>query len=445
MTTKKKPLLQLDQRIPPHSVEAEQGVIGSMLVDAKNTIPFVLEKIMLEDFYVPAHQILFTAINEMYENGKTIDLITFTQHLRDNDKLDEIGGDAFVAHLITFVPTSANVKYYVEIVKDKRTLRDIIQVATEGVRQAHEEQQDAKGLLATTQVKLAEIVPFNLVKRKTVPDYLAEKMEAMENGEPDQDILITRFTELDRLCPIKKGDMPCIFSTRKMGKSTLALSIMENVCIATKGTGIYFSLEDRTSKVVDRLLAGVSRIPINKHHVKHLSQAEIETCLAAVKKICLANFIVHDDIYEIHAIVARAKKDILDNPNTVLIAVDYCQLVKVYGKKNASREQDVASISRNLRMLALETGIPVIVVSQENSDGATRESKSIEADSTHGLRVTNIEDEVEEKIEQNKKRIQIPFQRNGESNIFFDLQFNGAIARFENLAQLEIIKNGAKK
>src|SRR5205814_8134534 len=135
------------RRRPPHSVEAEQGVLGSMLISPRDTIAECVEKINEEYFYVPAHQTIYNVLVELWNTGQAIDLITFTQVLRDRNLLESVGGAAFVTGLFTFVPTAANVQYYLDIVRDKYILRGIISAATESVRRAYEEQDEVNNLL----------------------------------------------------------------------------------------------------------------------------------------------------------------------------------------------------------------------------------------------------------------------------------------------------------
>src|SRR6266513_995045 len=134
-------------RTPPHSAEAEQGVLGSMLISPRDTIGECVEKINEEYFYIPAHQTIYTVLVELWNAGQAIDLITFTQVLRDRNLLEGVGGAAFVTSLFTFVPTAANIEYYIEIVRDKYILRSIIAAATESVRRAYEEQDEVNNLL----------------------------------------------------------------------------------------------------------------------------------------------------------------------------------------------------------------------------------------------------------------------------------------------------------
>ncbi|HEY4638634.1 MAG TPA: DnaB-like helicase N-terminal domain-containing protein, partial [Candidatus Udaeobacter sp.] len=144
-------------RTPPHSVEAEQGVLGSMLISPRETIAECVEKISEEYFYVPAHRTIYEVLVDLWNTRQGIDLITFTQVLRDRNLLDSVGGPGFVTNLFTFVPTAANVQYYLEIVRDKYILQQIISAATESVRRAYEEQEDVESLLDEVEQKIFDV------------------------------------------------------------------------------------------------------------------------------------------------------------------------------------------------------------------------------------------------------------------------------------------------
>src|SRR6266705_1618459 len=168
-------------RTPPHSVEAEQGVLGSMLISPRDTIGECVEKINEEYFYVPAHETIYTVLVELWNAGQAIDLITFTQVLRDRNLLESVGGAAFVTSLFTFVPTAANVGYYLEIVRDKYILRQIISAATESVRRAYEEQDEVNNLLDEVEQRIFAVGDDRFKGQMlSMKDQVMEAIEAIE-------------------------------------------------------------------------------------------------------------------------------------------------------------------------------------------------------------------------------------------------------------------------
>lgn len=396
-----------------------------MLKDSK-LISEISGKLTDEDFYIPAHQTTFNELVSVWESKTPIDLITFTEHMRNKKILDIVGGVAFITSLFTFVPCADNHAYYTDIVKSKAVQREIIATCQLAIHKAHEEQHDVKGLLAEAQLNLASIKYGEKAKRKTLHEHVLDKIDRMQSGEPDQDVILTKFKELDRISPLRAGDMPVISGKKKSGKSIFALSILENICISQERPGLYFSLEDRVPKVVDRIFAGVSRIPMHRHHVKNMSEIEIAASTKAAEKISKARLIIRDDVFDLTQIIGEAKKALVEFPDLAVIVVDYGQLVRVSVKKGDSREREVATVSRAFRLFSMETGVPIIVLSQENSAGNTRESTALEQDCTALLRIKESEGDPKKRI------IEIPFQRNGPSGEFFPICFLGEIARAEN-------------
>jgi replicative DNA helicase len=414
----------------PFSQDAEMGILGSILLSKPSIRAEIFTNLEEEDFHLPQHKVLFTEMKTMQEAGKKVDLILFTEFISSRGKLDEIGGAPYVTEIFTFVPSASNWKYYLEILKDKSLMRKLIErsVKTIDYATAKTEFFTLDDVLNRTQVAFGKMKKWNSEPPKTLMDHVHEKMERMQSGEPDEDLIPSGIIDLDAVSPIRKGDMPIIKAKRKAGKSILALSVLENICITHKKTGVYFSLEDRTSKVVDRIMAGVSRIPMNKHHVKKLSKEEIDRVGKAVLKISESRLIVYDDAFDLSTILNKSLKASIDYPDLAIIVVDYAQLIRVEVKKNDSREREVATISRALRLLAMETGVPIILISQVNSDGETRESRALEQDCTASWHLMQDDDPA-------IRKIHVEFQRNGESDVYVPVRFMGEVARVENLTK----------
>src|SRR2546421_1471879 len=190
-------------RTPPHSVEAEQGVLGSMLISPRETIAECVEKINEEYFYVPAHRTIYNVLVDLWNTGQGIDLITFTQVLRDRNLLDTVGGPSFVTSLFTFVPTAANVGYYLEIVRDKYILREIISACTEGARRSYEEQDEVDDLLDEVEQRIFTVGEDRFKGQAlTMKDQVMEAIEAIEKLWEQKGSLTglaTGFTEFDRM------------------------------------------------------------------------------------------------------------------------------------------------------------------------------------------------------------------------------------------------------
>lgn len=413
----------------PHSLEAEEGTLGSMIKSPQIAIPLCVEKISEDYFYVPANKATWTELVAMWGEGGAIDLITFTQRLRDKNVLEAIGGAAFVTHLFTFCPTADNIAHYLEIVRDKYILRQLIALGNEASQRATKEQGEVNALVDDIAIKVAAIGNDRFkVKRRTLKEHVEDKLERMQTGEPDADIIPTKILELDRLSPLRKGAMPVIKGKTKNGKSTLGLTIMENICISQGRPGLIFSLEERIPAIIDRIFAGISRIPSHRHHVKKMLPEEIDKAAHYAAKIGDSDIIIYDDIFDLIPMIAMAKKVLAEHPDLAVIMVDYLQLVRTVSKKSDTREREVADISRSWRLFAMETGVPVILISQENEQGSTRESRAVEQDCTALLKVSL--DPISKEA-----KVFIEFQRSGPSQEGFVMRFLGDLCRMENPAR----------
>ena len=236
-------------RTPPHSVEAEQGVLGSMLISPRETIAECVEKINEEYFYVPAHRTIYEVLVDLWNAGQAIDLITFTQVLRDRNLLDSVGGAALVTNLFTFVPTAANVQYYLEFVRDKYILRQIISAATESVRRAYEEQDEVNNLLDEVEQKI-----FAVGEDRFKGQMLSMKEQVMSTLESIEKLfenkgaitgIATGFRDLDKLTSgLHRSEMIVIAARPSMGKTALAMNIAEHAAVDGKASRGDFQLGD---------------------------------------------------------------------------------------------------------------------------------------------------------------------------------------------------------
>src|SRR6266478_763173 len=236
-------------RTPPHSVDAEQGVLGSMLISPRETIAECVEKINDEHFYVPAHRTIYNVLVDLWNASQAIDLITFTQVLRDRHLLDSVGGAAFVTSLFTFVPTAANVGYYLDIVRDKYILREIISAATESVRRACEEQDEVNNLLDEVEQRIFAVGEDRfkgqmLSMKEQVMEALEtiEKLSATQGGNITG--ISTGFPDLDSMTSgLHEAEMIVIAGRPSMGKTAFVMNIAEHIAIHEKLPVAIFSLE----------------------------------------------------------------------------------------------------------------------------------------------------------------------------------------------------------
>src|SRR5438132_1752681 len=384
-------------RSPPHSLEAEQGVLGSMLISPRETISECVEKINEEYFYVPAHQTIYNLLVDLWNAGQAIDLITFTQVLRDRNLLQSVGGAAFVTSLFTFVPTAANVQYYLDIVRDKYILREIITAATESVRRAYEEQDEVNNLLDEVEQRI-----FAVGEDRFKGEMLSMKEQVMSTLESIEKLfenkgaitgVSTGFRDLDKLTSgLHSSEMIVIAARPSMGKTALAMNIAEHAAIQLKLPVAIFSLEMSAQQLVQRMLCSRARVNLAKTRDGFLSEADFPKLTNAASKLAEAKIFI-DDTASLTILELRAKARRLKAQQDVqLIIVDYLQLLRSTSRRaQDNRQLEISEISAGLKGLAKELKIPIIVVAQlnRNPDIRTggkprlsdlRESGSIEQD-----------------------------------------------------------------
>src|SRR6266487_902006 len=365
-------------RTPPNSVEAEQGVLGSMLISPRDTIAECVEKINEEYFYVPAHQTIYTVLVELWNAGQAIDLITFTQVLRDRNLLESLGGAAFITGLFTFVPTAANVQYYLDIVRDKYILREIIAAATESVRRAYEEQDEVNNLLDEVEQRIFAVGEDRFKGQMlTMKDQVMEAIESIEKlYERKGGItgISTGFVEFDRMTSGMHGaEMIVIAARPSMGKTALVMNIAEHVAVQEKLPVGVFSLEMSSQQLVQRLLCSRARVNLQKVRDGFLAERDFPSLTAAASKLAEAKIFI-DDSAGLSILELRAKARRLKAQQDIqLIVVDYLQLLRSTTRRaQDNRQLEISEISAGLKGLAKELKIPIIVVAQLNRQPEAR-------------------------------------------------------------------------
>lgn len=421
-------------RILPQSPDSERGVLSSFLLSPVAVGAMCAEKrISAGHFASPMHGEIFSHLHEMWTANMPVDFITLTQRLRDKGTLDSCGGAAFVTELFTALPTAANCSQYLETVEEKRILREIIQICHEHAELGFAPQDAPRALLEALAARVTAIAAPASNRTMTFKQALTDKLNRMQNGEPMNEYVWTGLSRLDKESPMRLGEMPLISGERKSGKSILALSIARHV--SKFGPVLYFSLEDPIAKVTDRLVAAESSIPMARDRIEALHEGDMPRLERAMRDLRDAPFIIRDDCYDLSSILAVSRQQKAINPDLKLIVVDYGQLVRAVVSKGANREQEMAAVSRGLRLLSMELSVAVIVLVQLNKEGDTRESKAWEQDCTAMWKlVTPPEDD---EYRNSYRILTIPFQRNGESGIGFKVAFIGQVARVENHAEKE--------
>ncbi len=431
-----------------------------MLISPQEKIAEVVEKINENYFYIPAHQTIYSALVDLWNNKQGIDLITFTQVLRDRNLLETVGGAAFITNLFTFVPTAANVSYYLDIVRDKYILRQIIAACTEGARRSYEEQDEVDNLLDEVEQKIYAVGEDRFKGESlTMKEQVMEAIETINKLWEQKGSLTglsTGFIEFDRMTSgLHDAEMVVIAARPSMGKTAFVMNIAEHVAVHDKKPVAVFSLEMSSQQLVQRMLCSRARVNLRKARDGFLADSDFDKIASAAGKLAEANIYI-DDTPGLTILELRAKARRLKSRHDVsLIIVDYLQLLRSTSRRGQENRQiEISEISAGIKGLAKELKIPILVAAQlnrnpENRTGDSkgrprlsdlRESGSIEQDADLvGLLVRQeyYADTDEEKDEtEGKADLIIAKQRNGPTGDV-PLTFIKEFTRFEDRAREE--------
>ncbi len=360
----------------PHSLEAEMSVLGAMLLE-KDVIPRVIEKLDAESFYHNGHRLLFDAVVSLADSGTPVDMVTLTEALRREGKLEKTGGAAYLSSLFEILPTTAHLDSYLDIVREKALLRALGNAATDIVASCHRPQALAEQVLDEAEKRIFELTQRRL-KSTVVPISVLvhramEQVESLQRSAGMLTGVSTGFRDLDSMtCGLQKSDLVVLAARPSMGKTALALNIAEHAAISHKVPVAIFSLEMAREQLVMRLLC--SHAGVNAQSVRQgfLSQQGIEKLVHGCGSLSEAPLYI-DDSPGMSNLEIRAKARILKAKHDIgLVIIDYLQLMHVSGNRPDSRQQEVSDISRSLKALARELEVPVLVLSQLNREAENR-------------------------------------------------------------------------
>ena len=442
------PELTTLERLPPQNLDAEQAVLGSMLLEEE---AIVQAAELLEDtaFYKDTHRKIFATLLALYKASVPVDLVTVTEELKKRNLIDEIGGPSYLATLTSLVPTAANIEHYCRIVKQKAILRELIRASTHIAAECYDEVQDPDQLLDRAEALIFEIATKKLkrdaVAMKDIIKSSIEMIDALYQRKGMITGLPTGFLELDQqLAGLQSADLIVVAGRPAMGKSSFTLCVAEHVALAQKQGVAIFSLEMSKENLVQRLLCSHARI--NAHSVRSgmLSTSDWPTLTKAAGKLSEAPIFV-DDSPSLSVLELRAKARRLKGRHDIsLIILDYLQLMQESAYAE-NRQQEISVISRNLKALARELNVPLIAVSQlsrapERRESFRprlsdlRESGAIEQDADVVLML--FREDYYNLTEENKglAEVIIAKQRNGPTGTV-KLAFIAEYTRFETLAQ----------
>lgn len=361
-------------RPPPHSPECEMGILGCVLISPKECMAEVISRFKAGgvEFYDLRHQTIWNAMVEMYDVGTAIDVITLQQELKNKEMLEQVGGIIYISSLQDSVPSSANLKYYLDFVMEKYHLRRTIQVCTEAVGRVYDYEGEVDQLLDEVSRDIMKVTESReQVGMKGIKDLVASGMTAIENFSQSQGALTgvaTGYSDLDKMTKgLQPGEMIVIAARPSMGKTSLAMNIAENVALDQKLPVGVFSLEMTGEALVFRMICSRARVNVRNVTDGFLAERDYPKITNAAGKIAGAPLYI-DDTAALSLLQLRAKsRRMVEMYGIKLIVIDYLQLLHIQGRRE-SRQQEVADISKGIKALAKELGIPIIVLSQLNRD-----------------------------------------------------------------------------
>ena len=358
----------LMKRVMPNSLEAEQSVIGSMIMD-REAIIAASEILLKEDFYHQQYGVLFEAMVELFNEGQPADLVTLQNRLKEKDVPPEVSSLEYVRDLVAAVPTSANVKYYAQIVKEKAVLRKLIKVTENIENECYLGKESLEVILEDTEKKVFELLQNrgggDYVPNKQVVIKTLEKIELASKTKGNVTGIATGFVDLDyKMAGLQPSDLILVAARPSMGKTAFVLNIAQYVAFHSNLTAAIFSLEMSKEQLVNRMFSLESRVDAQVLRSGNLADSDWEKLIEAAGVIGASNLIIDDTPgISISELRSKCRKYKLEH-DLKLVIIDYLQLMSGSGRSTDSRQQEISDISRSLKALARELNVPVIALSQ---------------------------------------------------------------------------------
>jgi replicative DNA helicase len=446
--------LPLDQlKLPPHSLEAEQSVLGGLMLD-NEAADRIGDAVRADDFYSDAHRIVYRHITQLIADGKPADVVTVSEALSSTKKLDYVGGLAYLGALAQNVPTAANIRHYANIVRERSILRQLAATATEIAESAFNPLgRNAMAVLDEAGAKVLHIAEQgsrggqNFQKVGELLVNVVERIETLYNRDDPSDVtgVPTGFTDLDRMTAgLQEGDLIIIAGRPSMGKTSLALNIGEHVALDTKKAVAVFSMEMGATQLALRMIGSVGRLDQHKLRTGRLAPDDWDKLSSALGRLNEAPILI-DETPALNAIEvrSRARRVAKQYGNLGLVIVDYLQLMQA-SSQGENRATELSEISRSMKALAKELRVPVVALSQLNRSleqrtdkrpvmSDLRESGALEQDADVILFIYRDEVYNPESKDKGTAEIIISKQRNGPTGTV-RVTFLGEYTRFENHA-----------
>ena len=439
----------LVKRVLPHSVEAEQSVIGSMLMD-RDAIIAASEIVVADDFYQRQYGIMFDTMVELFNEGKPVDLVTLQDRLKEKDVPPEVCSLDFVRDILATVPTSANVRSYATIVHEKAVLRRLIKINEEIANNCYSGKDSLEVILADTEKQI-----FNLLESRASGDFVPirqvalnvlDKIEQATRSKSTVTGLPTGFIDLDyRMSGLQPSDLILIAARPSMGKTAFVLSMAKNIAVNFRNPVALFSLEMSNVQLVNRLMSMESNVDSQKLRTGTLTDADWDAVVEGIGTIGSSKLVI-DDTPGISIMELRSKcRKVKLEHGLDLVMIDYLQLMSGSGKNGDNRQQEISEISRSLKAIARELSVPVIALSQLSRACETRtdhrpmlsdlrESGAIEQDADVVMFLYRDDYYNKDTDNPNTAEVIIAKQRNGPIGTVY-LGWKPELTRFVNIAK----------
>ncbi|HDH07544.1 MAG TPA: replicative DNA helicase [Candidatus Moranbacteria bacterium] len=427
-------------RVPPHSDEAEQSVLGSLMLD-KDAIIKMADLVKVGDFYKDDHNTIYEAMLELYEEREPIDVLSISSKLEDKKKLEQIGGSSYLTSLVNTVPTAANIVHYAKVVQRKATLRRLIGTASEIVEMGYKESEDIQKVLDEAEQKLFGVsqkyIKQDFIPIKSVLESAFNRIDELHKGEHQFRGVPTGFPDIDNiLAGLQKSDLVILASRPSIGKTTLAMDIARNVATKEKIPVGIFSLEMSSDQLIDRMIAAQSGVDLWRLRTGRLKTDGDNNDFQRIGEAMgvLGDIPIYIDdaasanVMEMRTMARRLQAE----HNLGLIIIDYLQLME--GRSSDNRVQEISEISRALKQLAREINIPILALSQLSRAVESRspqipklsdlrESGSIEQDADVVMFLYREDREKPDTPNKNIVEVHIAKHRNGpigKANLYFE-------------------------
>jgi len=363
-------------KLPPQAVDLEEAVLGAMMLE-KNAVNDAIDILKPDSFYKDAHQKIYDAIQELFQQSEPIDILTVTNRLKSKGELDIVGGPYYISQLTNRVGSAANVEFHARIISQKYIMRELIRISSDTIKNAYEDTTDVFDLLDKAESDLFSVAEGNIRKNydkmSTLMQQAIEEIESAKNHEDGVSGVPTGFSDLDRITSgWQRSDMVVLAARPGMGKTAFVLSMARNMAVQFKQPVAVFSLEMSSLQLVNRLIASETEISAEKLRKGNLANHEYQQLHARISGLAEAPLFIDDtpalSVFELRAKCRRLKAQ----HDIQLIIIDYLQLMTAGGEGKGNREQEISTISRSIKSIAKELDVPIIALSQLSRSVETR-------------------------------------------------------------------------